>query len=123
MKSALLLVGLGGMIGSVLRYLSFYFLTKWIPSSFPWGTFTANVLGCLLIGLVFGLSDRVSWITPEWRLFLATGICGGYTTFSTFSMENLRFLQTGQYGLFIGYSLGSFLLGLLAVLSGLWLGK
>jgi CrcB protein len=82
MSKQLLLVGFGGFIGSVGRYLLSGLITKGFPNSFPIGTFTVNVLGCLIIGVIYGISERFGWLTQEWRLFLATGICGGFTTFS-----------------------------------------
>jgi fluoride exporter len=87
--------------------------------AWPWGTFTANVVGCFLIGIFYGLANRYQWFTPELRFLLATGLCGGYTTFSTFAYENLHFLQNHQYGSFLGYSLSSFVVGLTAVWVGL----
>jgi CrcB protein len=87
------------------------------------GTFTANILGCLIIGVIYGLSARFSWLTPEWRFFLATGFCGGYTTFSTFAYENIKLLETSNYGMFMAYSLLSFVTGLLAVFVGLAITK
>ena len=119
----LLLIGSGGLIGSVFRYLLSNYLTKAFPSAFPYGTFIVNILGCLLIGIIFGISEKYSWLTPEWRLFLATGICGGFTTFSAFAYENMKLLQEGNFLVFALYSIGSFALGLLAVFAGLTLAK
>lgn len=121
---ALLLVGLGGFAGSALRYLTGLLVLKVLPmGGFPLGTFTVNILGSFLIGFIYALSAKENLVGPSGKLLLATGFCGGFTTFSTFSFENLNLLQSGQYGTFSLYALSSFVLGLLAVGFGLWLGK
>lgn len=108
-------MGAGGALGSMLRYLVSVYFQKTFPSGFPWGTFVVNITGCLLIGLVFGLSERYQWFTEQWRIFLAVGICGGYTTFSAFAIENMKLLQTGAYINFMLYGIGSVVLGIVAV--------
>jgi fluoride exporter len=123
MSRILLLIGIGGLIGSIGRYLTTLTLNRFFHSSFPYGTLTTNVLGCLAVGITFGLSERYAWLTPEWRLFLLTGVWGGYTTFSAFALENVKFLQDGQYLMFAVYSLLSFSLGLVALFLGLSLVK
>lgn len=123
MYRILFIVGLGGAIGSILRYLAYVYLSKLVAQAFPFGTFVVNIFGCLAIGVVFGLSERFKWLSPEWRLFLATGICGGFTTFSAFAYENIKLLQNGNYTTFFIYSLLSFVFGLLAVLVGMSLTK
>lgn len=107
------------MIGSVLRYLLASVLTRAFPTAFPYGTFVVNVLGCLAIGAVFGCAERFEWMTAEWRLFLATGLCGGFTTFSSFSYENIALLQDGDFATFGVYSVLSFAAGLAATFLGL----
>ena len=123
MNKTLILIGVGGLLGSVFRYLVFFYCSKNISSAFPYGTFIVNITGCLLIGLIYGLSERFNWLTPEWRIFLTTGFCGGFTTFSSFAFENTRLLQSGQYLTFGLYSVSSFILGLLAVFAGLTITK
>jgi fluoride exporter len=123
MTKTLLIIGFGGGLGSIARYLTGTVINKLFTIQFPIGTFVANAVGCLAIGIVYGLSERYAWFSPEWRFFLATGFCGGYTTFSTFAFENLNLLQTNQFGTFAVYSLSSFITGLLAVWIGLYLLK
>jgi fluoride exporter len=110
-----LLVGLGGAIGSILRYGS----SLLIPAkSFPASTLLVNVAGSFIIGAVWALSIKSQWFSDSWKLFLATGICGGFTTFSTFSLENMQLLQQGKYALLTLYIGSSICLGLLAVMAG-----
>ena len=117
----IIFIAIGGLLGSVARYLSVVCVTKLIPSQFPFGTFAVNILGCLIIGVIYGLSLRYLWLTPEWRLFLATGFCGGFTTFSAFALENMQLIQQANYGTFALYSISSFTLGLAAVFFGMFL--
>ena len=114
-----LFVALGGALGSVLRY----FLSLVIPkmAGFPWPTFVATVLGCLCIGIFSGLFLKCDSLSPNLKLFLVTGFCGGFTTFSTFASENLALLQSGKFGMFIAYALASFVLGVAACFAGLYL--
>lgn len=115
----LLLVGFGGMIGSAFRYLAVHFIKH---ESFPYATFTVNVIGSLLIGAIMGIAARQEGF-GNWRLFLATGICGGFTTFSAFAWENMQFLGQQRYGSFVIYTGASLILGLGAVALGYWLTK
>jgi CrcB protein len=85
----------------------------------PYGTLTVNFLGCLLIGIVYGVSERFHFFSPQWRLFLATGVCGGFTTFSAFAYENVIMLQHSNLLGFAFYSVISLLLCLMAVFAGL----
>ena len=114
-----LFVALGGALGSVFRY----FLSLVIPkvAGFPWPTFVANVLGCLCIGIFSGFFLKCDSLSPNLKLFLVTGFCGGFTTFSTFASENLALLQSGKFGMFIAYALASFVLGVAACFAGLYL--
>ena len=114
----LLLVGLGGGIGSMLRYLVSLLINKYSFLTFPFATFVVNMSGCLLIGLLLGLSEKYSAFNSELRYLLVIGLCGGYTTFSTFSAENVQLLENGNYLIFGLYALGSVSVGLFA----LWLG-
>ncbi|MCI5066098.1 fluoride efflux transporter CrcB [bacterium] len=116
----LLWVGGGGFLGAILRFLSskllFHFTSQ---STFPWGTFMVNITGCLLIGLLGGSFERsLTGVGPEARLFLITGVLGGFTTFSAFGLETCLLLQRGEYGAALLYSFGSVLLGTGAVALG-----
>ncbi len=115
----LLLVFLGGGVGSTLRYG----LGKYLNSSvtgIPYGTFAANVLGSLLIGIILGMAAKNEYLSENTTLLLATGFCGGFTTFSTFAYENHVFLKNGDLLNFALYTIGSFILGFVAVFIGMW---
>jgi CrcB protein len=120
MIKQLLLVGLGGGIGSMLRFLTSYFTaTKTIAFSFPLATLIVNVLGCLLIGILMGLSLKYHWMDATMKPLLITGFCGGFTTFSAFSLENWQMYQAGHYTVLTFYILAGILLGFAAVWAGL----
>lgn len=123
MLRIILLVGFGGFAGSVSRYLASSSVQKLFLLSFPFGTLFVNVVGSLIIGFLFGLGERGNILSPEARLFFATGFCGGFTTFSTFSLESLSLLRDGQWLFFLLYAVGSVLLGLLFVFMGFWLSR
>lgn len=110
-----LMVGLGGAIGSMLRYGTNLAINSKI---FPTGTLLVNLIGCFAIGLFFGISIKNENLAANWKLFFATGLCGGFTTFSAFSLENMQLLISGKYGLFALYIIASILLGLAAVVAG-----
>ena len=113
----ILSIGVGSFIGGIMRYLLSQFIQTKFLSTFPFGTLGVNIIGCLVIGLVYGLSDRGN-LTQEWRLFLATGICGGFTTFSAFSNETFGMLRDGQYVYAVTYITVSVIFGVLATFSG-----
>ncbi|PJZ77531.1 fluoride efflux transporter CrcB [Leptospira neocaledonica] len=115
-----LIVGLGGFLGSVCRYMISQTIAK-ESSPFPISTFTVNILGSLLIGIFYGLSQGK--ISEEIRLFATVGFCGGFTTFSAFALENLKFLQSGSYFSFFAYILLSTTICIAAVLLGVYLSK
>lgn len=114
----ILAIGTGSFIGGILRYLLSQFIQTKFLSTFPFGTLGVNLLGCFAIGLVFGLSDRGN-LTQDWRLFLATGLCGGFTTFSAFSNETFGLLRDGQHWYAIAYIAASVVLGILSTFIGL----
>ena len=115
----LIIIGLGGALGSIGRYLVQFAVGRYVTLTFPLGTFLVNLTGCFLIGLIYGLAERHAWLTLEWRLFLVTGICGGYTTFSSYSYEGVTLFRQGNYTYFFLYVAGSVILGLLATLGGI----
>jgi fluoride exporter len=114
----ILLVSTGGALGSVLRYVCQKWIHQLYPQAFPWGTFLVNIVGCFLIGIFFAASEKSTVITADWRLFLTTGICGGFTTFSAFAFENMNLLRTGDITNALLYTIGSVVLGILAVFAG-----
>ena len=115
----LVIIGLGGAVGSIGRYLVQIAVGRYITVTFPLGTLIVNITGCFLIGLLYGLAERHAWMTMEWRLFLITGICGGYTTFSSYSYESISLLRDGSYSYFFLYIASSVVLGLLATFGGM----
>lgn len=115
----LLCVGLGGALGSIARYLLGGAILHRFPDlKFPLGTFTVNILGCLLIGVLAGLAEKRGILSPEARLFLITGICGGFTTFSAFAQENVFLLRRAESPTALLYIAASVFIGLLAT----WIG-
>ena len=119
MKS-FLLVFFGGGLGSGLRYLVTIAMNQY-SKVLPYGTFTVNILGCLLIGLILGYAQKENTLTSNQTLLLATGFCGGFTTFSAFANENLELIKNGELFNFSVYTIGSVLIGILAVFIGFYL--
>ncbi len=119
MLKTILIVGTGGFIGSVARYLTQVVVERWLQSSFPWGTFVANMAGCFIFGLVFALSERGNLLTPEWRIFLTVGFCGGFTTFSSFAYNNLTMLSVNNLLQLLANVGMSVFLGVFAVYLGI----
>ena len=119
----LLLVFMGGGIGSVLRYALSHAINKSTISPFPYGTFVVNAVGCFLIGFIIFYTARFGDQAEQWRFFLATGLCGGFTTFSAFSLENVLLLNDQRILFFLAYTLGSVAIGILATYGGLLLAK
>jgi fluoride exporter len=123
MIRTIFLIGAGGAVGSICRYLTSVLVAKYNTSTFPFATFTANLLGCLVIGILLGLFERQHLVNTDLKFLLITGFCGGYTTFSTFSSENLALLHTGNYVTALTYMLASVLTGVLAVWAGVMITK
>lgn len=114
-----ILVGIGGFIGSVLRYVVTWTITYQVGVTlFPLGTFLVNIIGCLFIGFFTAYFNNLSQIS----LFLITGLLGGFTTFSAFSIENFNLLKDGNYLVFSAYTTLSVLFGLLGVVLGIYIG-
>jgi CrcB protein len=118
MIKTLLLIGSGGFLGSISRFLTSRFLQNNFPSAFPLGTFVVNITGCLLIGIIYGFSEKSSLLTPGWKMFLTVGFCGGFTTFSAFANENLVLLRDGNFFHFFIYTGLSVFLGIAATFLG-----
>jgi CrcB protein len=116
----ILSVGVGGGLGALIRY----FVAGWVQPpgvSFDWGIFVVNITGGLVMGLIVEASALRLNLSPELRAFLTTGILGGYTTFSTFSLDSVLLLQKGQYGAAAFYIIGSVVFSILALFAGLWI--
>ena len=115
----ILLVGLGGFAGAAARYLlGGWVLHHTLSAKFPWSTFAVNLLGCLIIGLLSGLAERLDWFSPSMRLLLLTGLLGGFTTFSAFGLETVHLLRRGELWMAGAYALAS----VLACVFAVWLG-
>jgi CrcB protein len=119
----ILLVFLGGGLGSVVRFL----LSKWIAAlhtqNFPWGTLVVNVFACLLLGVIVGLADQKQFISLPMRLFWTVGFCGGFSTFSTFSIETLQLMQAGLTSSLLLYIAMSVSLCVAATFAGIYAGE
>jgi CrcB protein len=113
----LFLIGTGSFMGGIFRYLLSKIIQAKTLSVFPFGTLTVNILGCFFIGIVFGLVDKNS-INQEWKLFLTTGLLGGFTTFSAFSIESINLFKGGQFWYAAAYISASIFLGLAATYFG-----
>jgi CrcB protein len=118
MVKSIMIVGLGGFIGTVARFLISRYFQVNVTSVFPWSTFVVNIVGCLLIGIIYGISEKGDLFSPEVRLFLTVGICGGFTTFSTFSNDAFLLIRQEEWLRFALYASLSFFLGLVAVYTG-----
>jgi len=118
----ILAIGTGSFIGGILRYLLSLVIQSKTATQFPLGTLTVNIIGCFFIGIVMGFFDK-GQISHEWKLFLATGILGGFTTFSAFSIETFTLFREGHTGYALLYVLISVLLGLLATYIGYLIAK
>ncbi len=114
------LVFIGGGLGALLRYLMSLGVGSAWDGSFPLGTFLINLIGCFCIGALAGLAERTP-VDPQTRLFLQTGILGGFTTFSSFGLETVQLVNKGEWGTAVTYVLGSNLLGLGLAFAGYWL--
>ena len=118
MLKTLLVAGTGGFIGTILRFLVSHYFQENTFSLFPWGTFTVYIVGSLLIGIFYGMSERGNLLNPEIRIFLTVGICGGFTTFSSLTNDAFMLLQEKDWLRLSLYTSLSFFLGLVAVYLG-----
>jgi fluoride exporter len=119
MLRTILIVGMGGFIGSSLRYVIHVLVDKGMTSTFPWATFIANILGSFLIGAVYALSEKGNLLNPELRIFLTVGFCGGFTTFSAFAYNNLNLLKDNSIYYLLLNAGGSLVAGIFAVYLGI----
>jgi CrcB protein len=122
MLRTVLLVGTGGFIGSVMRYLLQVFVEKGMSSTFPLGTLIANIAGSFLIGIVFALAEK-QIMNAEWRLFMSVGICGGFTTFSAFAFNNFNMIKEHTWNQLLLNVGGNLVLGVFAIYLGIILVK
>lgn len=112
----MLVAGFGGFVGTILRFLSYQIYKPLHPF---WITLCVNVLGSFLIGVLFGLGSKNISFNSYWKIFFVTGICGGFTTFSAFSMENIQLIQQGKLFLSLLYIITSLIAGIGAAFIGL----
>lgn len=120
MIKSMLMVGAGGFIGSSARFLVQQLFLKFIPNFAPSGTFVANILGCFLIGIFIQYAGKLQ---TEWLVFLTAGICGGFTTFSAFALENNNLLMSGEKTTALLYIFSTLILGFLATYGGIVVGR
>ena len=123
MLKSMIIVGIGSFIGGSLRYVTSTMMKNVCGQNFPWGTLTVNLLGCLVFGLIFALFSKYATTSSPWYLLFTTGICGGFTTFSTFANESMQMLQSGNIGGFIGYVSTSVIGGIALIGLGYWIIK
>lgn len=121
MLKTIVYICIGSGLGGVLRFL----VSRWVQglfdaSAFPWGTFAVNVAGCFIIGLIYGAVDRGYELSPEMKAFLTVGLCGGFTTFSTFMHENYLLFNSSEFPTVVLYAGASFTVGLLMAYAGHW---
>ena len=123
MLKSILLVGIGSFFGGALRYAVSVFMKSLCGHGFPWATLLVNLVGCFAFGVIFALFGKFSSSGNAWCLLLTTGVCGGFTTFSTFANESVQMLQNGNLGGFVGYVATSLIAGLALVALGYWIIK
>lgn len=123
MIKSVLIVGIGSFIGGALRYLISTLFKQYCTQGFPWGTLLVNLMGCFIFGAIFALFSKYSSTSHPWCLLLTTGLCGGFTTFSTFAYESVQMLQQGNLSGFIGYVATSLIAGISLFALGYWFFK
>jgi CrcB protein len=123
MIKSVLIVGIGSFIGGALRYLISTLFKQYCTQGFPWGTLLVNLMGCFIFGIIFALFSKYSSTSHPWCLLLTTGLCGGFTTFSTFAYESVLMLQQGNLSGFISYVATSLIMGISLFALGYWIFK
>ena len=123
MIKSVLIVGIGSFIGGALRYLISTLFKQFCTQGFPWGTLLVNLMGCFIFGAIFALFSKYSSTSHPWCLLLTTGLCGGFTTFSTFAYESVLMLQQGNLSGFISYIATSLIMGISLFALGYWIFK
>jgi len=118
MLRTLLLIGLGGFLGSISRFLIALGVSRYFQTILPMGTLVVNIIGCLLIGIIYSLAEQKNILSPEFRVFLGVGFCGGFTTYSSFAFEKFSLIKTGDFLILSIYIGASVFLGLIAVYLG-----
>jgi fluoride exporter len=118
MLKTLFIAGIGGFIGTILRFLVSRYFQENTATLFPWGTFSVNIIGSLLIGIFYGMSERGNILSPDVRVFLTVGLCGGFTTFSSLTNDAFFLMQEKEWLKLSLYTTMSFFLGLVAVYFG-----
>lgn len=121
MIKSILFVGIGSFFGGALRYAVSLMMKNITANAFPWATLSVNLIGCFLLGLTFAIFGKYSSVNSTMCLMLATGFCGGFTTFSTFANESLQMLQCGNVIGFVAYILSSIVLGIALVALGYYI--
>ena len=116
----LLIIGVGGFIGSVLRYITVRLVDSKLNALFPFGTLTVNIVGSFLLGMIYMLALRKVGVSENARLFLGVGFCGGFTTFSAFALENFNLLEQKFISISLLYITISVVMGILALAAGIW---
>ena len=123
MLKSILIVGLGSFFGGGLRYYISTVMKNACGQGFPWGTLAVNVVGCFVFGVSFALFAKNGSLNNNLCLLLTTGVCGGFTTFSTFAHESVQMLQNGNIAAFVGYVAASLVAGFLFAVFGYWLAR
>jgi CrcB protein len=119
----ILIIGLGGFLGSVMRYITVRWVDGKLNTLFPYGTLTVNIVGSFLVGVIYMAALRKAGLSENGRLFMGVGFCGGFTTFSAFALENFNLMQEKLLGTSILYISLSVVAGILALAAGVWVGR